>query len=336
MNTILVVSIFCALLAALFLIMLFLLLKTLNSMKAQPTIPKELSDLYANIGSVKKALDGLDIDQKALTKGLFEAQRTLDNIKTDYDARKKVDEMTRESIKRLENIIAGSKAKGMAGENVLREIFKLLPQDMIVSGFRVRGKEVEFGMLLANKKVVPIDSKWVATDLLASLAAEEDESKKETIAQAVEREVTRRISEVAQYIDTTVTSSLAIAAVPDAAYTICRNAHASAYRRGVVLIPYSMVLPYLLIFFNLHLQFASSIDIENLQHYLLDVKRSLDLMEDVLENKIMRAKAMIENAAGDYRLNLSSIRSSIKQIESSQRSVPAPQDPAVIVEKSFT
>src|SRR3989338_8870170 len=122
MGTIIAISIAGAASIIFFLAALSILLKALKSLKASPPIPRELSELYSNFGSVKKALDGLDVDQKALTKTLFEAQRTLDNIKTDYDARKRVDEMTRESIKRLENIIAGSKAKGMAGEKVLGEI----------------------------------------------------------------------------------------------------------------------------------------------------------------------------------------------------------------------
>ena len=320
MGLIAIVLLASAVIITLLSAMLLLLFRTLRSLKGERQVPKELVEVYSNIGSVKKALDGLETDQRALTKSLFEAQRTLDNIKTDYEARRRVDDATRESIKRLENIIAGTKVKGMAGENVLREIFKLLPQDMILSGFKIKGKEVEFGMLLSNKKVVPIDSKWVATDLLDAMSNEEDGAKKEALSQTIEREVVKRVNEVAQYIDPSVTSSLAIAAIPDAAYNICKNAHASAYRRGVVLIPYSMLLPYLLIFFNLHLQFSSTIDMDNILHYLIDIRRTLELMDDTLENKIIKAKTMIENAASDYRLYLGSIKNSIKQVESAKSS----------------
>jgi len=54
-----------------------------------------------------------------------------------------------------------------------------------------------------------------------------------------------------------------------------------------------------------------------MQHYLLDIKRAVDAMDDTLENKMMRAKTMLENASNDYRLYLSSIKGSIKHIESS-------------------
>lgn len=325
MNILTAIFLIGGVLAALIVGGIFVLIKTIQSFKRYSSIPPEIANLYSDIGSIKKALDVFESDRKEVTESLFNAQKTLDHIKTDYEARIRFDEASRESIKRLENIIAGTKTKGMAGENVLREIFSSLPPDMIVSGFKVRGKEVEYGMLLSNKKVVPIDSKWVATDLLASIANEEDTAKKEVLAQGIEKEVTKRINEVAQYIDPTVTWSQAIAAIPDAAYNICKNAHIAAYKRGVILIPYSMVVPYLLILFNFHLQFSATLDMDNLQHYIVDITRVLDKMDDTLENKIIRAKVMIENAASDYRLFLSSIKGSLKQIGSSQKSKVAIQ-----------
>jgi DNA recombination protein RmuC len=339
MQAALVIAIVGSVIAALVGAGFFILLRMVRSITSRPQpMAQEMAEFYSSMGSVKKALDGIETDQKTLAKSLLDTQRVLDNIKTDYEARRRTDEATRESIKRLEHIIAGTKSKGIAGENFLREIFKLLPPEMIVSNFKIRGKEVEFGMLLANKKVVPIDSKWVATDILASMADEKEEAKREALAQAIEKEISKRINEVAQYIDPSVTSSLAIAAIPDAAYAVCRSAHVSAYRRGVVLIPYSMVVPYLLIFFNLNLQISSTMDIDNLQQYLLDIKRILDMMDDTLEHKIIKAKTMIENAAGDYRLALSSVRSSIKQIESSKgpKTLPDTSADTASVETAIT
>jgi hypothetical protein len=99
-----------------------------------------------------------------------------------------------------------------------------------------------------------------------------------------------------------------------------------------------MVVPYLLIFFNLNLQISSTMDIDNLQQYLLDIKRILDMMDDTLEHKIIKAKTMIENAAGDYRLALSSVRSSIKQIESSKgpKTLPDTSADTASVETAIT
>ena len=90
---------------------------------------------------------------------------------------------------------------------------------------------------------------------------------------------------------------------PDRAYV-----GLDAYKKGVIVIPYALVLPYLLTLFNLHLQYAGSLDVENLQHYIMDIKRHLEAMEAVLENNIVRAGKMISNAANEYRQAMGSIR----------------------------
>ena len=123
------------------------------------------------------------------------------------------------------------------------------------------------------------------------------------------------MAEVAQYIDPARTVPWAVAAIPDAAFSICRRAHLDAYKKGVILIPYSLVLPYLLTLFNLHLQYAGSMDVENLQHYVMDIKRHLGEMEATLENNIVRAVKMISNAANEYREAMGSIRGSLNNLQ---------------------
>ena len=74
-------------------------------------------------------------------------------------------------------------------------------------------------------------------------------------------------------------------------------------------------MPYLLTLFNLHLQYAGSIDVENLQHYIMDIKRHLEGMEATLENNIVRAAKMISNAANEYRQTMGSIRGSLNSLQ---------------------
>ena len=131
----------------------------------------------------------------------------------------------------------------------------------------------------------------------------------------IENEINKRVSEVAQYLDPARTVSWAVAAIPDAAFSVCRRAHLDAYKKGVILIPYSLVLPYILTLFNLHFQYAGSMDVENLQHYIVDIKRHLEQMESTLENSIVRAAKMIDNAAIDYRQALGSIRGSLINLQ---------------------
>ena len=244
----------------------------------------------------------------------------MDNVKTDYDARRDLFEQLRNSVGRMEDVISGTKRRGEAGENILQEIFKSFPANMISRGFRIGGKEVEFALILSNDKVVPIDSKWTAQELIRQLAQEEEDSKRLSLINKIENEINRRVGEVAQYIDPARTVPWAVAAIPDAAFSVCRRAHLDAYKKGVILIPYCLVLPYLLTLFNLHLQYAGSVDMENLQHYLMNIKRHLEQMETILENSIERAAKMISNAAAEYRQAMGSIRGSLINLQNTQTS----------------
>jgi hypothetical protein len=124
----------------------------------------------------------------------------------------------------------------------------------------------------------------------------------------VERAVAARAKEVAQYIDPAVTSPVAVAAVPDAAYAVLKRAHADAWSKGVVIVPYSSALPIVLFLYSLVQRFGDAADV---QASLADVAAALDAMEAVVENRISRAATMLTNGADELRSNLGKARGSI-------------------------
>src|SRR5438045_153920 len=78
---------------------------------------------------------------------------------------------------------------------------------------------------------------------LEALEAATDPVEREALARSVERIVALRAREVSTYLDPSLTAPVAVAAVPDAAYAVLRRAHADAFARGVVIVPYSTALP---------------------------------------------------------------------------------------------
>ena len=292
-----------------------LLIKTLKAEKP-PLTAKELINVLADVGALKATLQTVEGGQRDLSSSIKETQKVVDNIRTDYESRKSFFEQLRNSVGRMEETISGAKRRGEAGENILQDVLKALPPNMVARGFRIGGKEVEFALILSNDKVVPIDSKWTAQELLKQLAREEEPAKRLSLINKIENEINKRVTEVAQYIDPARTAPWAVAAIPDSAFSVCRRAHLDAYKKGVILISYYLVLPYLLTLFNLHLQYAGSIDAENLQHHLMDIKRHLEQMETVLENNVVRAVKMISNAAEEYRQSLGSIRGALINLQS--------------------
>ena len=268
-----------------------------------------------DIEEIKKAVFLGSQMQNHLKIGLEKTRDLLEDLKTREEVRKEREREFLERIKRMDEIIAGTSAKGISGEEILRETFKKLPPEMIEFNFPVRGKIVEFALVLPNGKKLPIDSKWPAGNLLTTLEKETSQEKRKEIIEEIDKEVTRRIKEVKQYIDPTLTWSQAIAALPDSVYSVCRDAHLKAREENVILIPYSMVLPLLLYMYRLHLQYAVSIDVENLQNHLLAISKELDEMENILENKIYRGATMISNAYSEYRQLIGRVRSSIVELK---------------------
>jgi DNA recombination protein RmuC len=260
---------------------------------------------------LKTHLDYGDREQTIIRDELQKTQRAIDHLRVDYDARKQAEEESRRIVKRLESVIVGSYSKGRAGENILHEIFKLFPREMIAYNVPINGKVVEFGLVLSDKKVLPIDSKWPATTLLIALEDEKDEKVRIAIADQIEKEVGRRIREVCQYIDPDTTSPWVVAAVPDAVFSVCKRAYLEAYKRQVILMSYSMTIPYILTFYSLHLQYSKTVDMENLQSHLITIGRQLDEMEQILENKIARGNTMVGNAYGEYKQLISRVRASV-------------------------
>jgi DNA recombination protein RmuC len=267
---------------------------------------------------------------------LSQTQTLLEGMRAVFVARHQAEEDARQSLRRLEAVLAGSPSRGAAGENILEEAFRHLPPDMVRRNVWVNGKVVEFGLHLPGGKVLPIDSKWTSSAALQELAQPDVPPARRTqLAAAVEKEVEKRVREVSQYIDPVTTAPFALAAVPDAAYGVCRSAFAEAHRRHVMIVAYSLTLPYLLMLYQLHLQFARSVDMEHLQACLMEVDRQLDVLDAALENKLQRAVTMLGNAYQDGKQVTARVRASVRGIQALDSAhpdgcaVPDPREPHV-------
>ncbi len=251
---------------------------------------------------------------------LHQTQALLEDMRMGFASRHQAEDDARQSLRRLEAVIAGSPSRGAAGENILEEAFRHLPPDMLKRNVWVGGKVVEFGLQLPGGKVLPIDSKWTSSAALEELAQPDlTPARRAQVTVAVEKEVEKRIKDVCLYIDPATTAPFALAAVPDAAYAVCRSAFAEAHRRHVIIVAYSMALPYLLLLYQLHLQFARSVDMEHLQASLMEIDRQLDALDAALENKLQRAVTMLGNAYQDGKQVVARVRASVHGAEAAGR-----------------
>src|SRR5881397_17946 len=251
-----------------------------------------------------------------LRERLAHTQTVVEGLRSAISARQPVEEEARASLRRLESVIAGSSTRGAAGENILEEALRHLPPEMLQRNVWVGGKVVELALRLPGGKLLPMDSKWVSSVALQQLAAPGlDANRRAQLMGQVEREVERRVREVSQYIDPATTAPFALAVIPDAAYDVCRGAIVNAHSRHVMVVGYAMALPYLLTLYQLHLQFARSVDMEKLQSALIDIERQVDVLEGILENKVQRSLTVLQNAYTEGRQATAKIRASTQAVQ---------------------
>ena len=313
------------------LVALMLLVVLRQGRGADPALLTALADLrnlsakVDQLAEIRTQQALAEATQRELKERLERAHQAIETLQVETRLRHQHQEETLTVARRIESVFYGSYAKGRAGENVLGEALSHLPPDMVSLNFAVNGKMVEFGLILANGKVLPIDSKWPSSDLLPRLEQSDDEAERARIIKALEREVERRIREVAQYIDPVRTADMAVAALPDAVYALCRSAFAEAYRRRVFVTSYSMALPYLLALYRLHMQYAQTIDLENLKVRLNDIASNLAEMEQILENRLARAHTMMGNASVELRQLVGRLRGTLAYLQ--QEEVSAAVEP---------
>jgi DNA recombination protein RmuC len=272
-------------------------------------------------------------EQAVLRREVLEAQKLVQEVRTELVERKQRDDQVARAIRHLEVVLAGSPSKGAAGESILDEAFAGFPPEMIERNFTVRGKVVEYALVLAgSNRRMPIDSKWPGTSAVARLAEEVDETVRQKTVNELRSQLRRKIREVAQYLDPVTTTDKAIAAVPDAVYPYCGEMAFEAYREGVIIMPYGMIVPYVLNLYNLHLKYARSIDAGRLETVLSDIQRNVELLDKVLEDRLHRGATMVGNAYDDVRRIASQIKLSLECV----RALPATCAPAALASMEQT
>jgi DNA anti-recombination protein RmuC len=250
---------------------------------------------------------------------------SIDTKLTTISSDPKVSEV-HDATRKLITLLAGGKGRGSAGEFIVGEALKVLPPTMLERDFKVGGKTVEFALVLPNSKRLPLDSKWAAADLLEKLEKETDLAIEQKLIAEIERTVLSKAAEVAKYRNPAVTTDIGIAAVPDAVYRACRKAHSQAYEEySVLVVPYSMVAPYVLALYNIHLKYGQAIELSNLQQYLSVIEQEAKNIDTDLENRVKEAGTRVNNAYESIKNALARIRAAaeyLKRAPQAQRTNP--------------
>ena len=254
---------------------------------------------------------------EAIRADLVGTRTGLVELQMQAKLRHEVEQQTADSVQRLEAIIAGTRSKGTAGENILEAIFAQLPAAWQVRDFRVAGKVVEFGLKLPNSLILPIDSKWPATNLLEQFGACTDPAEQQKLKTQIADAVVSKAKEVKKYIDPSQTVDFGVAVVPDAVYDLCHGIHAEVFGHHVLLVSYSMFLPYLLLVFQTIGKTSQSVDLKKLDGYLSSVQEHTKALQEQLEGRFSTAITMLNNSREAMRTHVSKVSIGLASLESS-------------------
>ncbi len=246
-----------------------------------------------------------------LTQAIHDVRVQTASLDASLRSRLDVENRTADSISRLETIIAGSGSKGAAGERVLENLISKLPSEWQVQNFRVGNKPVEFGLKLSNGLILPIDSKWAATDLLEQYSISNEPNEQKKLQEQIEKIVLSKAKEVQKYIEPNITTSFGVAVIPDAVYDICPTVNIETRKHRVVVVSYSMFLPYLLLVFDTVLRTSRTVDMERLNASIQTVNKGLSDIGEELEGRYSKAITMLEMSKRDLKGYVSKANSAL-------------------------
>jgi DNA recombination protein RmuC len=272
---------------------------------------QSIADHGESLAQIRERLAASSQASGDLQSGLGQARALLERMTAQDETDRRARERAQETLSRIQATLIGSYAKGRAGENVVAEALACFPAEMLQRDVALGGKRVEFALVMGDGRLLPIDSKWPSTDLLERLAQTEDPEAQRQLNDEIEAQVVKRVREVAGYIDAERTLPWAVAAVPEAVFAACRRAHAQAHERGVIVVPYGLLVPYLLTVYHLHLRYASGADAAQTQARLVEMARLLDNLERTLEGKLYRANTMLANACSECGQFVAAMRTSL-------------------------
>ena len=196
---------------------LFAVIRRLAALeRSQGQIGQSVHAVETRLAETDTVARGMAEMTSTIHSELARAQESLVALRAAARSRQDLEYRTSESIRRLEAVIAGTQTKGAAGENVIEVVLSQLPAAWQVRDLRVGNKTVEFGLRLPNSLVLPIDSKWAATDLLERFLAAEEVDEQRRLKSEIEKTVLAKAKEVQKYIDPNLTLDFGVAVVPDA------------------------------------------------------------------------------------------------------------------------
>jgi hypothetical protein len=132
---------------------------------------------------------------------------------------------------------------------------------------------------------------------------------------------------MSKYLDPERTLSLGLLAVPDSVCAAAPEAQGEGYRDGVLVVPYSLALPYVLALYRLTIRFGGAVDTDQLAARVRGLEEDLRKASEELEGRLSRALVQLENSRTALRDHIGDARHATERLLPTVENerVPAPE-----------
>jgi len=231
-----------------------------------------------------------------------------------------------------ESILSGAQSKGTLGEQHIEDRLTDLPHEWYDRNVPFPGGTVEFALRTPDKRWIPIDSQWTATELLFKLEKANSQSQRNLLRAEAHQAVSVRAKNALRFLDKENTLGFCIVAVPDPIFNLCVDIQAELASYSIVLVSYSLLVPYILLIVNQYLKTTrstesleysqllsrSAAEIELIQKYITtDVVLPLEIVGRQQTQHIRQNQGLEQVYA-----NLNQIQSQLNALKSMINPVP--------------
>jgi hypothetical protein len=175
-------------------------------------------------------------------------------------------------------------------------------------------KIVEYALCRPAAASSPSTASGRAWRLLERLDTTTEPLERKRLVEQVGRDVRGKIRDMGKYLDPERTLSLGLLAVPDAVYEAAPEAHGEGYRAGVLVVPYSLALPYVLALYRLTVRFGCAVDTDQLADRIRGLEETLRQIDEEVEGRLSRGLVQAGNARDSLRDHLVDARRSTQKL----------------------
>jgi len=219
-----------------------------------------------------------------------------------------------------ERKLSGIQAKGALGEQIVAEKLFDLPHGWYARDVPFpNGAKVEFALRTPDKRWIPIDSQFTATELVEKLEKTTDQSQRNSLKIQIRQEVRSYVKSAEKYLDAGSTLGFCIVAVPTSVFEVCLEMQAELVSDNIVLISYSLLIPYILLLVDLFLKNIHSTQVLEISHILNRSASQIELIQKYINSKVRPPLDSVRLQQSQYGLHserLHEIYSRLSQLQS--------------------